>query len=166
MFQGVAMSTTTLFVNSQKNHTIEVGAEPSRSTSWLWLICGAALLLFADGRNTIALAAWLAPALLLRFVRTQPAMRGLTVVYVAMIVVRGIAMRGMIPIPGVFYYVFMLISGISALLPYIAESTWAGSPIDVNDRLPDLLYLPRPCWRYCGEQPATVAGSVCAMVLA
>lgn len=115
------MSTTTSFVNSQKNHTIEVGAEPSRSTSWLWLICGAALLLFADGRNTIALAAWFAPALLLRFVRTQPAMRGLAVAYVAMIVIRGVAMRGMIPIPGVFYYVFMLISGISALLPYLAD---------------------------------------------
>jgi apolipoprotein N-acyltransferase len=30
-------------------------------------------------------------------------------------------MRGMIPIPGIFYYIFLIISGISALLPYIAD---------------------------------------------
>ena len=92
-----------------------------QSHSWFSLLCAAALLLFADGRNTIALAAWLAPALLLRFVRTQPARRGLAIAYIVLIVTRGVAMRGMIPIPGIFYYVFLLISGISALLPYFAD---------------------------------------------
>jgi hypothetical protein len=81
-----------------------------QSHSWLSLSCAAALLLFADGRNTIALAAWIAPTLLLRFVRTQPARRGLAISYVVLIVTRGVAMRGMIPIPGIFYYVFLVIS--------------------------------------------------------
>jgi len=92
-----------------------------QSHSWLSLLCAAALLLFADGRNTIPLAAWLAPALLLRFVRTQPVRRGLPIAYVVLIVTRGVAMRSMIPIPGIFYYIFLVISGVSALLPYIAD---------------------------------------------
>lgn len=115
------MATATLYRNPRKNHFSKTAAASRRAHSWPWLACAAALLLFADGRNTIALAAWLAPTLLLRFVRTQPARRGLALAYVALIVTRGIAMRGMIPIPGIFYYIFLLISGISALLPYIAD---------------------------------------------
>ena len=91
------------------------------SHSWFSLLCAAGLLLFADGRNTIALAAWLAPALVLRFVRAQPARRGLAIAYLVLMVTRGVAMRGMIPIPGIFYYVFLVISGVSALLPYLAD---------------------------------------------
>lgn len=86
-----------------------------------WLIAAGALLLVADGRNTIALAAWLAPACLLRFVRKEPALRGLVIAYIAIVITRGIAFRGMVPIPGIFYYIFAAISGISALLPYIAD---------------------------------------------
>src|ERR1700724_2230522 len=115
------MATTTSFSNSPKDHFHEAETRSSRPHSWLWLLCGAALLLFADGRNTIALAAWLAPALLLRFVRTQPGRRGLAVAYLVLIVTRGVAMRGMIPIPGIFYYVFLVISGVSVLLPYLAD---------------------------------------------
>lgn len=111
--------------NTPNNQFDEVDAGSAsrslQSHSWLSLLCAAALLLFADGRNTIALAAWLAPALLLRFVRTQPARRGLAIAYVVLIVTRGVAMRGMIPIPGIFYYVFLVISGVSALLPYLAD---------------------------------------------
>jgi apolipoprotein N-acyltransferase len=99
----------------------DAGSQSLQSHSWLALLCAAGLLLFADGRNTIALAAWLAPALLLRFVRTQPARRGLAIAYVVLIVTRGVAMRGMIPIPGIFYYVFLVISGISTLLPYLVD---------------------------------------------
>ncbi len=69
----------------------------------------------------MALAAWLAPACLLRFVRTEHALRGLAIAYVCLIVTHSIAFRGMIPIPGAFYYIFALISGVAALLPYIAD---------------------------------------------
>jgi apolipoprotein N-acyltransferase len=114
------MGIATSGVNSGKNQLNEA-TRGSRGQSWLWLLCAAVLLLFADGRNTIALAAWLAPALLLRFVRTQPAWRGLAVAYVVMIATRAVAMRGMTPIPGIFYFIFLVISGVSALLPYIAD---------------------------------------------
>jgi apolipoprotein N-acyltransferase len=79
------------------------------------------LLLVADGRNTIALAAWLAPACLLRFVRRESAVRGLAIAYLVFVVTRGIAYRGMTPIPGIFYYLFAVISGVSALIPYAAD---------------------------------------------
>jgi apolipoprotein N-acyltransferase len=86
-----------------------------------WLVAASILLLVADGRNTIALATWLAPACLLRFVRRAPPVSGLVIAYLALAVLRGIAYRGMTPIPGIFYYVFAVISAISALIPYAAD---------------------------------------------
>jgi apolipoprotein N-acyltransferase len=86
-----------------------------------WLLAACALLLVADGRDTLALAAWLAPSCLLRFVRKERALRGLAFAYVILVITRGIAFRGMVPIPGVFYYIFAVISGISALFPYVAD---------------------------------------------
>jgi len=112
------MATTITSVSDTPNiHFDKREPETSLAFSWMWLSCAATLLLFADGRNTIALAAWLAPALLLRFVRTQPVKIGLVVAYFTLLFPRAIAMRGMIPIPGIFFYVFWLISGFSALLP-------------------------------------------------
>jgi apolipoprotein N-acyltransferase len=115
------MATVTTRDNSPQNQFGEAETGSSRTRSWLWLLCTAALLVFADGRNTIAFTAWLAPTMLLRFVRTQSASRGLAIAYVALVVLRGFAMRGMIPIPGIFYYIFMVISGFSALAPYVAD---------------------------------------------
>ncbi len=50
--------------------------------SWLWLVVGAALLFFSSLGPSIALAAWLAPVFLLRFVRTQRARVGLPILAV------------------------------------------------------------------------------------
>jgi apolipoprotein N-acyltransferase len=100
---------------------LRAGMMEGGAGSWRWLLAAAVLLLFADGRETIALAAWLAPMCLLRFVRTQPVVRGLAVAYVVMVVMRGIAYRGMTPIPGVFYFIFLAVSGVSVMLPYVAD---------------------------------------------
>jgi apolipoprotein N-acyltransferase len=115
------MENATLSGNFSEDASEGVRNHLSGLPSWLLLPCTALLLLFADGRNTIALAAWLAPALLLRFVRTRPAKIGLVVAYFMLIVPRAIALRGMIPIPGIFYYIFWVISAFSALLPYLAD---------------------------------------------
>jgi apolipoprotein N-acyltransferase len=93
----------------------------TENSRWGWLLAASVLLLVADGRNTIALAAWLAPAALLRFVRLERPLRGLALAYLALAILRGIAYRGMTPIPGIFYYVFLAISTISTLLPYVAD---------------------------------------------
>ena len=103
------------------------------------------MLLVADGRNTIALAAWLAPACLLRFVRRERALPGLAIAYVALVVTRGIAFRGMVPIPGVFYYIFAVISAVSALLPYIADRLLARR---LGDFAATLVF---PCTLVCAQ---------------
>ncbi|NBE98310.1 nitrilase [Nonomuraea sp. KC401] len=55
-----------------------------RRWRWAWLGAGTLLWLFAvHGRFDIAAAAWLSPVLLLRFVRTGPALGGLAAVWAA-----------------------------------------------------------------------------------
>ncbi len=78
-------------------------------------------MLFADGRFTIAPAAWIAPACLLRFTRTQPSWRGIGLAYVAFFIIRGFTYRGMIPIPGVFYYLFLAVAALLATVPYLMD---------------------------------------------
>src|SRR5215472_1045460 len=55
--------------------------------SYLWLALGIALLPFSAFEWAIPLAAWLAPVFLLRFVRTQPLLRGLLLVLLANVLV-------------------------------------------------------------------------------
>ncbi|MGA2003536.1 MAG: hypothetical protein ABSG70_09150, partial [Terriglobales bacterium] len=54
---------------------------PRDSRSWFWLAVAVALLVFANGVDSIPLTAWLAPLFLLRFVRTQGLKVGLPVAY-------------------------------------------------------------------------------------
>ncbi|HEY6764118.1 MAG TPA: nitrilase-related carbon-nitrogen hydrolase [Candidatus Sulfotelmatobacter sp.] len=92
---------------------------------WWWLAGAIVLLLVADGRYTIALAAWLAPLCLLSFVRAENPKRGLLIAYCVLVVTRGITLRGMSPSPGIFYYIFLIISCVSAVIPYVADRLMA-----------------------------------------
>jgi apolipoprotein N-acyltransferase len=112
---------TTAELSASEKQRIEVPNSASPPRSWIFLLSAAVLLLFADGRNTVSLAAWLAPLCLLRFVRTQSLIRGTAIAYAVLVVTRGITFRGMTPIPGIFYDIFLLFSSISALLPYFAD---------------------------------------------
>jgi hypothetical protein len=94
---------------------------PRDSRSWLWLAVAVILLVFANGVDSIPLAAWLAPLFLLRFVRTQSLKVGLPVAYVVLIATFPIQFRGMVPIPGIAYYIFLLVNGIPAVLPYVLD---------------------------------------------
>lgn len=87
--------------------------------SYLWLLIGAGLLLFANGRWIIPLATWLAPIFLMRFARTQPAGRGLGLLLVTNVLVYIFIWQGMIP--GGFY--LLIASGIAVIfwLPYLAD---------------------------------------------
>ena len=89
--------------------------------SWLWLATAAALLLFSNGANTVPLAAWLAPVFMLRFVRGQILKVGLPVAYLLLVTEFALQFRGMVPIPGVAYYVFLVVWGIPLVLPYIID---------------------------------------------
>lgn len=87
--------------------------------SFLWLVIGAGLLLFANGRWIIPLATWLAPIFLMRFARTQPAARGLGLLLVTNVGIYLISWQGMIP--GAFF--LPVASGVAVVfwLPYLAD---------------------------------------------
>jgi apolipoprotein N-acyltransferase len=92
-----------------------------RSPAWLCLAIAAVLLLFSNGANTIALAAWLSPVLMLRFVRRQLSYVGLPIAYILFVATFAFQFRGMVPIPGIGYYVFLAAWGVSLVLPYILD---------------------------------------------
>ncbi len=87
--------------------------------AYLWLLIGAGLLLFSNGRWFIPLATWLAPVFLIRFARTQPALKGLGLLLVTSVLANLFFWQGIIP--GGAY--LPLASGIGVVfwLPYLAD---------------------------------------------
>jgi len=112
--------TTVLPVAEHPVRTTERISLRGATVGW-WLAGAVGSLLIADGRVTIAFAAWLAPLCLMRFVRLQTRWRGLLIAYGVLCVTRGVTYAGMIPIPGIFYFIFLLISGFTSLLPFMAD---------------------------------------------
>jgi len=94
---------------------------PARSRSWLWFATAAALLLFSNGANTVALAAWLSPVFMLRFARGQTLKVGLPAAYLLLAAGFAFQFRGMVPIPGIAHYIFLVVWGIPLALPYIID---------------------------------------------
>src|SRR5260370_26995341 len=89
--------------------------------SWVCLAIASILLLFSNGANNVALAAWLAPVFMLRFVRRQSLKVGLPVAYALLVAAFAFQLRGMVPIPGVAYYIFLALLGIPLVLPYLID---------------------------------------------
>ena len=87
--------------------------------SYLWLLVGTGLLLFSNGRWFIPLATWLAPVFLIRFARTQPALKGLGLLLVANVLANIFFWQGIIP-PGLHLPVASGI-GVVFWLPYLAD---------------------------------------------
>jgi apolipoprotein N-acyltransferase len=93
---------------------------PSRTRPAIWLLLAGAILLFAMGRDTVALAAWIAPIFFLRFTRTTAgrfvALAGL---------VKGLVwlfqFRGMVPVPFWAVLVMALPAGMLGLVPYAID---------------------------------------------
>jgi apolipoprotein N-acyltransferase len=105
-------------------------AEPAvpglrRAPRWrasLLLLAGATLLLlFSNGADTVALAAWLAPVLMLRFLRTSRPWVGLPAAYAAMVAAFAFGFRGMAPVPGALFYVVIAAFGLALFLPYLVD---------------------------------------------
>jgi len=91
------------------------------SSSWICLAIAAALLPFAYGVDNVPVAAWLAPVFLLRFVRAQSRKIGLPIAYIVLVATCAFQLRGMVPIPGIGYYIFFVLWGIPLALPYIVD---------------------------------------------
>jgi apolipoprotein N-acyltransferase len=94
---------------------------PAGSPSWLWLGIAAVLLLFSNGATTIPLAAWLAPICMLRFVRGHSLKVGLPLAYLLQVGAFSLQFRGMVLIPGIGYYIFLIVWGIPLVLPYVVD---------------------------------------------
>ena len=92
----------------------------SGSTSWAWLAVSAVFLLFANGRYNVAVAAWLAPAFMLRFLRGGRAWR-LLPAYLVMAAAWAFQFRGMIPAPQPILAAVWAFYGAGLLLPFIAD---------------------------------------------
>ncbi len=88
---------------------------------WALLVASAGLSLFANGRNTIAIAAWLAPVFFLRFLRGNGAWWRLLAVYVVVTTTWTFQFRGMVPAPQPVLTMIWLSYGICALLPFVAD---------------------------------------------
>jgi len=108
----------------EKEVTVSPQQRPERAVSvdrwsFLWLLIGAILLLFANGRWIIPVATWLAPVFLMRFARTQPAVRGLGLLLIANVGIYLVSWQGMIP--GDFF--LPVASGVAVVfwLPYLAD---------------------------------------------
>src|SRR5690242_6311757 len=99
------------------------GAPPPTADrrSYLWLAAAAALLLFAGGRWVIPLAAWLAPVFLLRFVRTQPVLRGLLLAWLVRWAANALTTQGTILYPGLVPYLLLLVTSLVATLSFLAD---------------------------------------------
>jgi len=65
--------------------------------SYFWLALAVVLLPFGVVRWTIPLAAWLYPIFLLRFLRTQPVLRGILLTLLAIVLVLEFELPGFIP---------------------------------------------------------------------
>src|SRR5271169_2934698 len=93
----------------------------AESRSWIWVAIAALLLMFSNGANNIPLAAWLAPVFLMRFVRSRSLKIGLPIAYAVLTAAFAFQFRGMVPIPGVGFYIFLVVWGIPLVLPYIID---------------------------------------------
>jgi apolipoprotein N-acyltransferase len=89
--------------------------------SYFWLVLATVLMPFTIFRWTIPLAAWLAPVFLLRFVRTQPLIRGILLALLANVLVLEFVLRGVMPIPDPFYYPAVFGVGVAITLPYLID---------------------------------------------
>src|SRR6266487_1198369 len=111
----------TKFETPAKKSQAAFASGATRTESWIPLLVAILLLPFANGANAIALAAWLAPLLLLRFIRAQRIIVGVPLVLAVQIAALAIQYRGMVPFPTAIYVAVMIIYGLFFTLPYLGD---------------------------------------------
>jgi apolipoprotein N-acyltransferase len=89
--------------------------------SFVWLILGAVISLFANGRWSFPLAAWLAPVFLMRFSRAQKPMKGFLFISAATSITGIIGWKGAIPLDGAPYYIMMTIGALFGAILFLID---------------------------------------------
>lgn len=92
----------------------------SDSLSYLWLALATVLGFFSFGEWAVPLIVWLIPIFSVRFLRTQPPVRGLLIYMFVSMVPLYFTLQGM-PIPGMSYSAFVAIAGLIGVLPFLAD---------------------------------------------
>lgn len=91
--------------------------------SYLWLAIGTLLTLFSTGQWTIPIATWISTIFLIRFVRSQPVLRGYILAWLTNYLVVSIAWWNILgygaPLP--FFLITMGISTLVVSLAYLAD---------------------------------------------
>jgi apolipoprotein N-acyltransferase len=118
------MATTTPKTTSTSRRPTVIPAvtSPRDRLAYLWLVLAIVLLPFGTARWTIPLAAWLYPIFLLRFVRTQPLLRGILLVLLSSVLVSEVTLLGFWgPIPEGLSLLLAFAFGILYALPYVID---------------------------------------------
>lgn len=88
---------------------------------YITLAVGFALLALSNGRFTVPLAAWFAPALLVYFMRQRSVRRGGLFVYGAILAAFVVQWRGWIPVSDSMFYVMVVGLGLLQFLPFLID---------------------------------------------
>src|SRR5215208_1566899 len=103
-----------------KTHEETIPA-PSVRRPYLLLLAALALMPFANGTSVVPAAAWLAPALLLCFVRSRPAARGLALGFAAFYAAWCFQWRGVVRLPWAAFLIAGAVLALVGFLPYVAD---------------------------------------------
>lgn len=85
------------------------------------LVLGSVLTAFTVGNAMLAVAAWLAPTFMLRFVRTSRLAPGIYLGTFGLICAHAVAWDGVLPFQGAFYYAVVAGVGLTLFLPFIVD---------------------------------------------
>ena len=119
-----------MFVSPAGGHAAEPA--PARSSTHglatastrrphLLLLAALPLMPFANGTSSVPFAAWLAPALLLCFLRASPAARGLALGFAAFYAAWCVQWRGVVRLPWAAFLVAGAVLALVGFLPYAAD---------------------------------------------
>jgi len=100
-------------------HTVPGPTRPRGSA--LWLLPAFVLLLLSQGRAIVPAAAWLAPVVMLRFVRARGAWTGIVAGLFATWLAFVIGWRGMIPVRGGLYLLIALLFALVQFGPFAID---------------------------------------------
>ena len=100
---------------------LSIITEKSNRLSFLWLALAATFFLFSNGNWNIPLATWLSLIFSLRFFRTQPLKRGFIIFTLVSIIPFYFAWQGVVSIPGIGYFIFVVMMCLSNALILLTE---------------------------------------------
>lgn len=99
-----------------------------------WLIAGLFFAVLTGADHPVALAAWLAPICLVRFVRMQRFWIGMAGAWTALAAAIAVTMNGMVPMPAAAYAILVALIALMSVLPLAIDRlifrrlpAWAGT---------------------------------------